>query len=472
MQRALQRLAVSEEEFRKNLERTIGLLKRIQIEQKLDEMVRRTEQLQRAQEDLRAQTEQARGDSAQARAARRERDLAEESARLNQELDALQKRMEEFSEEMPEQQLREVREEMEKAELEKRLREIARQIEAGEESRALSRQQEALQAMARVSEKMKAAKAAMQAAQLQQVVNAMRGIERDLLELSRREEELRNEARTLEPASPRFRENAREQSQIAQDLGNVAERLSGLSQKTFSVSPEMGRSLGEAFRQMGESLRSLEQRSGGQAAQQQGAAMASLNEAAQQIQAAVNGMMQGGGEGIGMAGLTQRLQQISGRQGALNRETQGMSPQQAAELGRLAAEQGVLRKSLEQLAREAAASGQTSRMLGDLRTIAEEMREVQTDLAQGELTQETIEKQERILSRLLDSQRSTRERDFEKRRKSESGTDVARRAVPQPGTAAEDDRARLRRDLLKALEEGYARDYQELIKKYFEALQR
>jgi hypothetical protein len=173
-----------------------------------------------------------------------------------------------------------------------------------------------------------------------------------------------------------------------------------------------------------------------------------------------------------MAGLMQRLQQLSGRQQQLNRETGGMSPGQAAELGRLAAEQGALRKSLEQLAREASSSGQSSRLLGDLRTIAEEMREVQTDLAQGELTGETLKRQERILSRLLDSQRSTRERDFEKRRKSETGTDVARRSVPQTVPPGQDEKARLRRDLLKALEEGYARDYQELIRKYFEALDR
>ena len=200
--------------------------------------------------------------------------------------------------------------------------------------------------------------------------------------------------------------------------------------------------------------------------------MASMNEAAQQMQAALNGMMQGGSGGIGMSGLMQRLQQLSGRQQQLNRETGGMSPGQAAELGRLAAEQGALRKSLEQLAREASSSGQSSRLLGDLRTIAEEMREVQTDLAQGELTGETLKRQERILSRLLDSQRSTRERDFEKRRKSETGTDVARRSVPQTVPPGQDEKARLRRDLLKALEEGYARDYQELIRKYFEALDR
>jgi hypothetical protein len=223
---------------------------------------------------------------------------------------------------------------------------------------------------------------------------------------------------------------------------------------------------------MRESLSALEQRNATQAAQQQQAAMGSLNETAQQVQTAMNGLMQGGSGGMGMAGLLQRLRQVSAGQEQLNRETGGLSPSQAAELGRLAAEQGALRKSLEQLAREAAESGQSSRLLGDLRTIAGEMREVQTDLAQGELTPETLQRQEKILSRLLDSQRSARERDFERKRRAETGTDVARGQVPEAAPAGQNEKARLRRDLLRALEEGYARDYQELIRKYFEALDR
>lgn len=99
------------------------------------------------------------------------------------------------------------------------------------------------------------------------------------------------------------------------------------------------------------------------------------------------------------------------------------------------------------------------------------MREVQTDLAQGNINPETLRKQERILSRMLDSQRSARERDFEKRRKAESGTNVARRSPGAIDLTTQEGRAKLRLDLLRAMEEGYAKDYEELIKKYFEALE-
>jgi hypothetical protein len=188
----------------------------------------------------------------------------------------------------------------------------------------------------------------------------------------------------------------------------------------------------------------------------------------------MNAMMQSGGQGMGMAGLMQRLQRMSGQQQGINEGTKnlgGLSQEQAAALARLAAEQGVVRKSLEQLAREAAASGELSKMLGDLSRIAREMREVQTDLAGGSVTPETSKKQEQILSRLLDAQRSTRERDYEKQRRATAGRTPARRGPESIDASTAEGRTRLRRDLQKALEEGYAREYEEMIRRYFEILE-
>jgi len=182
--------------------------------------------------------------------------------------------------------------------------------------------------------------------------------------------------------------------------------------------------------------------------------------------------MQSGAGGMGMAGFLQRLQGLTSQQQGINQSTEGLTPQQREAMGRLAAEQGAVRKSLEQLTREASTSGQLSRMLGDLRKVAEEMREVQTDLAQGDINPETLRKQDQILSRLLDSQRSTQERDFENKRKAQTGTNVSR---PSPGSldlSTQEGKDKLRRDLLRALEEGYSREYEELIRKYFEALDR
>ena len=476
LKQAMQQFSFSEENFRKSIDRTISLMKRIQIEQKVDEALKRAEELRKQQDDLQRRTEKM--DSQDRKTAeelaREQKALQEQMAQLQKQLEELQKKMEEFPGEMPLSEMERVNSELEKSGLEQQLGEIAQQLQQQQSQQAMQNQQQAAQKMSQLSQQLQSMKQAMQQNQQRQIVNEMRRTTQDLLELSRRQEALKNESRALEPNSPQFRKNAEEQMNVLRDLARVTERLAGLSQKTFGVTPEMGKSIGDAMRNMNEAMKSLQERNGAAAGQQQLGAMGSLNETARLVQNAMEGMMQGGGQGMGMAAFMQRLQQLSGQQQGINQGTQNlgeMNQQQAAEMARLAGEQGMVRKSMEQLAKEAAASGDLKRMLGDLGSIAQEMREVQTDLAQGNVNPETLQKQERILSRLLDSQRSARERDYEKRRQSSPGQNVASPSPGQIDLSTQEGRNRLRRDLLKALEQGYARDYEDLIRKYFDALE-
>ena len=136
-------------------------------------------------------------------------------------------------------------------------------------------------------------------------------------------------------------------------------------------------------------------------------------------------------------------------------------------MARLAAEQEALRKSMEQLGRE---YGERSDVLGRLDQVGKEMAEVVEDLQQRKVSQRTINRQQQILQRLLDAQKSIKKQDYSRKRKAET----AKKCLPiNPGDLPPDlgERAiQIQRDLLKALKEGYTRDYQELIRKYFEAL--
>ena len=76
----------------------------------------------------------------------------------------------------------------------------------------------------------------------------------------------------------------------------------------------------------------------------------------------------------------------------------------------------------------------------------------------------------RILSRLLDAQKSIQKREYSRKRKADRGKNyIVRSPGDLPLNFGERD-YELRKDLIKALKEGYTKDYQELIKKYFEAL--
>ncbi|MEW6510433.1 MAG: DUF4175 family protein [Bacteroidota bacterium] len=476
LRQALQQFTFSEESFRQSIERTLNLLKRIQIEQKVDEALKRAQELAQRQKELQEKTEKSSTNNpAQMKdLAREQKDLTDREKGLEQTLKDIKTRMEEFPSEMPLKEMEEAERELRESGLGQKMGEIADQLQQMQKQQAAAGQQEALGQMRKTTQQLQGMQQSMRERQQQQIVNEMRKAIQDLLELSGREEALKNDTQGLEQNSQRFRENAQGQMEIMRDLGGVTERLANLSQKTFSITPEMGKSIGDALRGMGAAMQSLEQRNRTGAAQQQAGAMGSLNETARLVQGAIEALRRGGGQGMGMAGLMQRLQGMAAQQQGINEGTEnlgGLSAQQAAEMARLAAEQGMVRKSLEQLTKEATASGELSKLLGDLTRVAQEMREVQTDLAAGNVNPETVRKQERILSRLLDAQRSAHERDFEKQRKSTAG-----RAPVRPGPGAidlttQEGKNRLRRDLQKALDEGYARDYEEIIRKYFEALE-
>ena len=70
----------------------------------------------------------------------------------------------------------------------------------------------------------------------------------------------------------------------------------------------------------------------------------------------------------------------------------------------------------------------------------------------------------------MDAQKSVQRRDYSRKRKAETGKNyIAKNPGQLPLNMGERD-YQLRQDLLKALKQGYTKDYQELIKKYFEAL--
>tara|TARA_B100000085_G_scaffold32240_1_gene26606 strand:- start:527 stop:991 length:465 start_codon:yes stop_codon:yes gene_type:complete len=128
-----------------------------------------------------------------------------------------------------------------------------------------------------------------------------------------------------------------------------------------------------------------------------------------------------------------------------------------------------LRKSLEQLMNEMRQSGGGG--LGDLSGIGKEMDEVIKDLQKNQYTQTTQNRQQKILSRMLDSQVSMTQRGEKEERKSDTSTIGFKYSGPGglPTDLGE------RQDLtLKALNSsmkaGYSKEHQTMIKRYFNFL--
>jgi hypothetical protein len=254
----------------------------------------------------------------------------------------------------------------------------------------------------------------------------------------------------------------------------VNQDLEELAKESMYVTPRLMASMHQAQQQMEQAARSTQERDPRTASHYRQQAMAALNEALKENQASCSACRSACNK-PNPNSMCNSAGQMAMQQRQLNQQTQDMmqgqtnpgslSMGQQAAMQRLAVEQDALAKTAKQLAEEAAASQQS---LGRLDDVAKEMQEVAQDLKDRNVSQQTMQKQEHIETRLLDFQRAQREREFSPQRQAQTGVDVLRpspRELPdKPGVD------QLREDLLRALDTKYAPDYEQLIRQYFDAL--
>ena len=139
-----------------------------------------------------------------------------------------------------------------------------------------------------------------------------------------------------------------------------------------------------------------------------------------------------------------------------------------ARMVRIAAEQRKLEELLEEIARDATG---THRQLGRLDDLGEEMIDIAELLDEGALGEELIEREERILSRLLESQRALKQRGYEEKRTSRTAGDL--RAEAKGGfVEGPEEREMILEMIRKGMRERGPVEYEQLIRHYFRALAR
>ncbi len=481
MKEAMKQLQTDQESLKRSLDRTVELLKRIKVEQMFDQLKKETDDLIRRQEQI--QSENAKNPSKETR-----QSLSKEQERAEETLNKIQKQSEDLKS-----MIRDIDKNYRTDELDKTIGQMKSGKTQGKmqkSSQSLSsnpssskeekqNQESISEELDSLSRQMKKARDEYQKQQNDQVMSAMRKIVFDLLELSRQQEALIGETRSTPLYSSRLQGVTQKQGDIRAGLSGVTDQLAELSNQTFFVTSTLGKTVGKAVTAMNESIRSLEDRSTSSAAEHQNRAMVSVNDAVKLLMQSMNRMQQGQ-SGTGLQQMMDELRQMAGQQGKINEGTipfsqgQGqegnegqMSLEQQAALARMMAEQQALRDALEQMGGQL--QGQES-LKGQLGNMAREMDEVIRDMKNRNVGRETIRRQQQILQRMLDASRSMREKEFSEKRKGETAKDYLSKSPGGLPDNLTDRKDKLRRDLMRSMKEGFAKDYEELIRLYFEAL--
>lgn len=337
-------------------------------------------------------------------------------------------------------------------------------------------QQQMKQRLQQMAQQMRAMQEQQQEQQVQLNIEALRRVLDDVLTLSQEQENLRNTTGRLQGDNPRLRRIAQQQSELRDGLKIVSDTLLTLSKRIPKMNAKIQTEATRAQGEMSQAVGMVTERQVGMATGSQKAAMTHLNELALLLSELLSQMQAQAGPGsMSMQQMMDMLQQMSNQQQRLNQqiqqllnEMQGdrMSQSQQERASQISQQQQAIKQQLDQMMRNPEFN---QKVLGDMKRVSDDMDETIRELKNRNVTRQTTYRQNQILSRLLEATRSLNTRGREEKRQSERAKE---RSNTSPMQLRSQDRAtQIRRDLIRAIETGYAPDYERLIRKYFELMQ-
>lgn len=486
------KLKLDNKDLENQLDRTLELFKQLEVEQKVKESIEKLDQLSKEQKELAEKTEQQKDDPSK---------LKEQQNELNKQFDQLQKDMKEL-----EQKNQELEYPQELGNHDQEMQDIDKDMEQSEQQlggdkkqqkKASQSQKDAAQKMDQLSQKMKQQQQQAEQEQQEEDMKSLRALLENLIRFSLNQEGLMEDLKGIDVNNPRFTKLAQRQRELKDDAKVLEDSLLALSKRVVQISSVVNTEIAAINNNIGKSIASLQDRFVHQARSEQQYVMTSVNnlalmlsEAFDQMQQQMQQMQQqsqGGackkpGKGKPSPSaqrMRQMQQQLNEQMKALKEKMKGQQKGEgkekgqkgdkgmSEELARMAAQQEALRNELQQLSNQENKDGQGT--LGNLEQLAKQMEETEKDLVNKRLTQETLRRQEEILTRLLESEKAEREREQDEKRQSKEGNDNLFRNT---GQFEEYKKLKMKEvELLKTIPPGLNPFYKNLVNYYFQALE-
>ncbi len=466
---ALQNMNLSQEDLLRKLDQAIQILKRLKAEQKMEAVLNLANDIAQGQKEV---NDQLRNQADLAGAENKEKRLAEDTSTLKQMMQSLKDLL--ASQNNPVAgDIEKAGEFLDAAKIEEAMAGMLSQMSSGRRSSALQAGEGLQQNLEQLAGMLSAASESLSNDERQQVMQALTKTMNSLRDISGRQEEVLSALDNSQSDVLRS-ELARREMVYKEALDKVAEDVFEVSKKSLFVSPILGRAILKISDQVNTASKDLAEGTGRNARRNVKASLGAMNQMVAGLMEAMDkasscsspsGMCEAFDSLEGMCasqmGINLGTQQAMG-QG--EQGEQGLSMEARAQMSRLAAEQQAVKKGLEDFTGQ---YGNRADMLGRLDDLIEEAKRVIEDLKRGSVNEETLKRQEQILTRMLDAQKSLRRREYTQRRKSRPG-ELYQVASPPPLSLEE--RERVVRDLLYKGRGYYPPEYEELIRAYFKAI--
>ncbi len=426
MQQMMQDLKKNNKELQEMMDRNLSLLEQLKVEKDLNELIDKMNDLSKKLEN----TNESNNDSLSAEDAKNQFD------KLSKELDSIMERnkglQEPFNIFKDEQTQEEIMNDLDEAE---------KMENRGDNSGASQKKNNAGKKMKEMADQLSMDMSMSGMEQLGEDAHLIRILLENVVRSSHEEESLMTSISKMKKDDPSLSDKISRQKEIVDNFAMVEDSLRKMAMRqaeiksfVFNELQQIDQQLTLAMKEMNESLISS-------AVSRQQRAMMSMNNLALMLSESLNNMNESMMESSGSCSkpknskkpskgkqsmknmkdlqeqLGKQLEQMRKEMQQQQKDGKPLPQSMSEEFARMAAEQEMLRESMKQLLDEMKKNG----MFGDdgLKEIMQDMEKLEEDLVNKRITNQTINRNKEILSRMLKAQNAQEEREKEEKRKSE-----------------------------------------------------
>jgi myosin heavy subunit len=477
----MENMQLNEEAMEKNTERLLELFKNLEVEKDVKDMVEKLEELAKEQEELSEETK---------KDEKSQEDLQKEQEKLNEEFKELEEKMEEIEKkneelERPkdlgednEEQMDDIKEDM---------KDSQESLEKKENSKASDKQKAASDKMKKMAQNMQAAMESNEMEQMQEDIAALRQLLENLVTLSFDQEDLIDDLKRTQINTPTYVSQIQTQFKLKDDFELIQDSLQELAKRVDKIASFVTDKVVEINTDMTKSLDQLEERQKPEAESNQRRTMKNVNDLAlmlsesmEEMQQQMSGMMAGSqmcnkpGMSGGKSGKVP-MDKITEGQKGLNGEMKkmmeggkdGKDGPSSKDFAEAAARQAALRKALEGMQQEKMEQGKGDKGLQEL---IEAMDKIETDLVNKRLDNDMLLRQQEIVTRLLEAEKAERQREFDNKRKAETGSDYKKELPPALKEYLKEREAEV--EMYKKVSPSLRPYYKKLVDEYYKALKK
>ncbi len=473
VQQELEQLKINNTELEQQLDQNIELMKRLELEKKVEQTVQKLDKLAAEQRELGEQTQ---------KADKKQKDqLQQKQGELNEQFQQLENEIEQIKKgykELDANSEFKVNKDLQK-QVENKQKGAQQHIQQGKNSEAGKMQKEAADDIEKLSEEVAQAQTEMEQESLVEDAEQIRMLLKNLLHLSFNQEELIGDVASIYIQDPRYQTILVRQNRIKDDFKGVADSLRAVAKRQVQVASIITKELGEVNSGIARSLNGLLEMNQSyygnskniQASRSMQYSMTSLNNLALVLSESLDNMqnqmrsnslkMKNGqcknpgkgnkptqkqGSGKPSPSTIRQMQQELNRQmealkkqleeqgkgSKLGRHQIGQGQQMSKELARMAAEQEAIRRMMQQYGQDLKEeSGGNSKLAREIEQMLRQMEQTETDLVNRTITRQTIQRQQQILTRLLEHEKADLQREKEQRRESREATEMYSQPSPK-----------------------------------------